>query len=447
MARKVSKSYAAMVELIPDRLWILKYANKRSQYWYCSVYTGGSRKYNERSLKTEDESVARDKAYEKYADIVAEIKSGNTPTRKTIQNYCQRWIKIQEERVGGGKLSKSLGRAKRNTFSLLVPGYAEFRGWKYLKDIPLEGWNGYREWRMSEGWKLVGTDENGNVRKNARHLQQAPKNATVNREESMIKEWYRNLLVEEGVAQKVPVLKPVKATKEEFDNRKNRSYTAEDQMKIQRRFRKWANEKGAHKSERRQVIYHFFLICCNVGWRPDSEGLEQIWDNVKITKQKTQLPGGTEVDELIADMNIWDKKNKRERTGVFLAGEYFTRLANLYKEWHSKNEKWHLPNRRSKIFVDPETGRRISYSVVSDAFKEVYESLGMKGQYTVYSTRAWFITDRIKYVDGYKLAKMTGHNDKVMKQFYDESKAEEYREQITYREYGKKKVDKGQALF
>ena len=96
---------------------------------------------------------------------------------------------------------------------------------------------------------------------------------------------------------------------------------------------------------------------------------------------------------------------------------------------------------------DPETGRRISYSVISDAFKEVYESLGMKGQYTVYSTRAWFITDRIKYVDGYKLAKMTGHNDKVMKQFYDESKAEEYREQITYREYGRKKVDKGQALF
>ena len=48
------------------------------------------------------------------------------------------------------------------------------------------------------------------------------------------------------------------------------------------------------------------------------EGLEQIWDNVKITKQKTQLPSGTEVDELIADMNIWDKKNKRERTGVSL---------------------------------------------------------------------------------------------------------------------------------
>ena len=164
MARKVSKSYAAMVELIPDRLWILKYANKRSQYWYCSVYTGGSRKYNERSLKTEDESVARDKAYEKYADIVSEIKSGTTPTRKQ-SNYCQRWIRIQEERVGGGKLAHHLKSKEEHL--LATSSRVQSSGVGYLKDIPLEGWNGYREWRMSEGWKLVGTDENGKVRKNA----------------------------------------------------------------------------------------------------------------------------------------------------------------------------------------------------------------------------------------------------------------------------------------
>ena len=51
----------------------------------------------------------------------------------------------------------------------------------------------------------------------------------MNREESMIKEWYRNLL--ERVLHRKFCPKPVKATKEEFDNRKNRSYKVEYQMK------------------------------------------------------------------------------------------------------------------------------------------------------------------------------------------------------------------------
>ena len=39
---------------------------------------------------------------------------------------------------------------------------------------------------MSEGWKLTGTDENGKLGKMLSSA--APKNATVNREESMIKD-------------------------------------------------------------------------------------------------------------------------------------------------------------------------------------------------------------------------------------------------------------------
>ena len=46
------------------------------------------------------------------------------------------------------------------------------------------------------------------------------------------------------------------------------------------------------KPEWRQVIYLFFLISTNVGWRPDSEGLELTWDRVKIRKRTVTLPNG-----------------------------------------------------------------------------------------------------------------------------------------------------------
>ena len=76
------------MELVPKRLWILQYEGKRTDYWYVRVSTG-DRRYAHRSLKTTDERVARDKAYEVFAEILTQLKTtGSAP--KTIRNLCDK---------------------------------------------------------------------------------------------------------------------------------------------------------------------------------------------------------------------------------------------------------------------------------------------------------------------------------------------------------------------
>ena len=123
-------------------------------------------------------------------------------------------------------------------------------------------------------------------------MRKAPKDSTVNREVTMIQEWFKLLLVPERLATAAPVIQKAKQRREDPSNKRNRPFSPSDYIKIQRRFRKWANEKDLTKSQKqewRQVVYLFFLISTNVGWRPDSEGLDFTWDRFKVRKRTTRL--------------------------------------------------------------------------------------------------------------------------------------------------------------
>ena len=80
-------------------------------------------------------------------------------------------------------------------------------------------------------------------------------------------------------------------------------FTTSDYTKIYRRFRKWADEPKSNlnqKPEWRQVVYLFFLLSANIGWRPDSEGLELTWDCVKVRHRKVRISNGEHKEESLA---------------------------------------------------------------------------------------------------------------------------------------------------
>ena len=443
-----SSSYQVLEELIPKKLWLVKFAKKRTQYWYCRIYTG-NRKYAERSLKTEDKGIATDKAYEVFAEVITQMKTTGSASPKTVRALCEKWIKRQEDRNAGGSLSTTLYRAHRHLFDVYVPNYAEYKGWKLVKDIPHDGWIEYRKWRMEEGWKLIGLDKKGNIRSGTNNLRKAPKHSTVNREVTMIQEWFKYLLVPEGLVTVAPTIQKTKQTKEDADA--NPPFELGDYTKIQRRFRKWSQEKNltrAQKPEWREVAYLFFLISTNVGWRPDSEGLEITWDRVKIRKRTVTLPNGEKKDEWIANLRIWDRKNKREREGNFLGGEYFIRLKELYVKWNASNPSFYLPDRKSLVFAEPTTGKKLSYTGIYNAYKSVLESLGMKGAYTFYSCRSFYVNERLKEgVEIFTVAKQTGHSMAICNQYYARLNIQSRADEATRRTYGKKKADEGELLF
>ncbi len=444
-----SASYSTLEELIPKRLWILQFAKKRTHYWYCRVYTG-NRKYAERSLKTKDKQEAKEKAYEVFAEVITQVRNTGSASPKTIRTLCDKWIKRQEDRNAAGQLSTTLFRAHRFLFSVYVPNYAEHKGWNLVKQIPHDGWIEYRRWRMEEGWKLIGLDPKGNVRNGSNHQRRPPKDSTVNREVTMIQEWFKFLLVPEGLSSNVPVIQKTKQQKGDSDS--NPPFEPGDYTKIQRRFRMWANEQGltkAQKPEWRKVVYLFFLISTNVGWRPDSEGLEFTWDRLKIRKRTSRLPNGQDKDEYIAHLRIWDRKNKREREGNFLGGEYFKRLQEYYTTWHKENpSSFHLPNKKSLVFADPATGKKLSYQSVYSAYKNVLDSLGLKNAYTFYSCRSYYVNERLKEgVEVFTVAKQTGHSMQICNQYYARLDIQSRADEATRRTYGKKRVEEGESLF
>ena len=103
----------------------------------------------------------------------------------------------------------------------------------------------------------------------------------------MIQEWFKYLLVPEGLVQVAPVIQKAKAQK--ADNSANPPFELGDYTKIQRRFRKWANEPKSNlnqKPEWRQVVY-LVLSTVSKHWvAPDSEGLELTWDCLKVRHRK-----------------------------------------------------------------------------------------------------------------------------------------------------------------
>ena len=340
-------------------------------------------------------------------------------------------------------------------FSTYVPHYADYKGWKHIKEAGANGWIEYRKWRMTEGWKLIGTNDDGTIRNGANKMRRPPKDTTVNREVTMIQEWFKYLLVPEEVASFAPVIEKTKQRK--GDSNANPAFTPEDYTKIQRRFRKWANDKSAHNPEWRQVVYNFFLISTNVGWRPDSEGLATKWEQLKIRKRidviekkddDDNVLGSTEKEVLVAHLKIWDNKNKRWREGNFLGGEYFQRLKDYYIEWNKKNPTYHLPSRQGLIFFNPKNGKRLTYGTVFDAYKDVLESLGLKGSYTFYSCRSFYVTERLKEgVEVYTVAKQTGHSMEICKRHYEELDIQARADEATRRTYGKKKAEEGEFLL
>lgn len=447
MGSERSKSYAALEELIPKKLWILQYTKKRTTSWYARIYTG-NRKYAERSLKTEDKKVAAQKAFEVFAEVITQVKATGSASPKTIRTLCAKWLKRQEDRNAGGELSTTLYRAHRHLFETYVPHYAEYKGWRLIKHIPHDGWIGYRKWRMEEGWKLIGLNEKGEIRKSANHQRKPPMDSTVNREVTMIQEWFKYLLVPEGLVTAAPVIAKVKAGRTDPTKKRNKPFNNSDYIKIQRRFRKWSEDKNAQKPEWRKVVYLFFLISANVGWRPDSEGLDFTWDRVKVRKRTTRLPNGEDKDEWISNLQIWDRKNKREREGNFLGGEYFLRLKELYEDFLKKNPNAYKPSRNSLVFADPMTGKRLSYTTITDAYGDILESLQLKGVYTFYSCRSFYVNERLKEgVEVFTVAKQTGHSMAICNQYYAQLDIQSRADEATRRTYGKVKPDEGEPLF
>jgi len=133
-----------------------------------------------------------------------------------------------------------------------------------------------------------------------------------------------------------------------------------------------------------------------VGWRPESEGLNTKWDQVKIWEQAVPYDFGEEVGvmeevEYNAFIRIKDTKNKRLREADYPVGRELLFLRKQYQKWYEEDpENCSIPMPSDYLFHLPENGykrdpksskltrqliqagaRQLSYSSLSYAWTKI----------------------------------------------------------------------------
>jgi hypothetical protein len=449
------------IQLFPN-LQIFRYAHRgNGKTWYARYYREDLKRYKPtRSLRTTDLDQAKLEASILFGEIRTKLAQGidEDAIEKSIDDLLDEWIAQQEKRYRSGEISVTLWRNKKRSTDLYIRSYIRWKKWDNSKPerIPIAGWVDYRFWRITEGWKLSRSSQG----------QKPPKESTVNLEIGFIREWYGDKLIPEGFAQRKPVIKKVKISVEDLEA--NPPFTPEDYVLVTQAINEWAKDPAVSERVRRWrlVVACFFRCCMGVGWRPESEGLNTKWDQVKIWEQAVPYDFGEEVGvmeevEYNAFIRIKDTKNKRLREADYPVGRELLFLRKQYQKWHEEAPQscakpmpsdylFHLPENGYKR--DPETrkatsqivqagSRKLSYTSVSDAWAKILQSASLLRRsddgrelpkYTIRSCRSWYVTNRLRNgTDIFLICKASGHDIATCKRHYERLSLREKRNELT----------------
>jgi len=273
-------------------------------------------------------------------------------------------------------------------------------------------------------------------------------------------------LIPEGFAQRKPVIKKAKISVDDLDA--NPPFTPNDYILINKAINEWVRDPlvGERVKRWRLVVACFFRCCMGVGWRPESEGLNTKWHQVKIWEEPVPYDFGDEVGvleevEYNAFIRIKDTKNKRLREADYPVGRVLLLLRNQYIKWHREDpENCPLPLPDDYLFHLPENGfkrdpvskkltnqlimsgsRKLSYSSVSDAWQKILRSASLLRRsedgreltkYTIRSCRSWYVTNRLRNgTDIFLVCKASGHDIATCRRHYERLSLREKRKELT----------------
>jgi hypothetical protein len=203
-----------------------------------------------------------------------------------------------------------------------------------------------------------------------------------------------------------------------------------------------------------------------VGWRPESEGLNTKWEQVKIWEEAVPYDFGDDAGiqeevEYNAFIRIKDTKNKRLREADYPVGRELLFLRNQYQKWYKEDPLncsqplpsdylFHLPGNGYKR--DPESkkltsqliqagSRKLSYTSISDAWTKILRSVSLLRRlddgrelpkYTIRSCRSWYVTNRLRNgTDIFLICKASGHDISTCKRHYERLSLREKRQELT----------------
>ncbi len=412
--------YQEKKELYGKKLIIFKHKQKKSGGWYMRLYLQKERKYKIISLRTTDDSVAVERALEKWRFLQNHMDVGGdvfeSPTQETIDDY----MKHLDSLVETEQMKKHTIQAKRTSIKKL----RLYLG-SYLKpsEIPSLVLDDYVMWRRTKNWD----------KKKHKNNPKPPSDLTINKELCDFKGYFDWMKKKKKFGGEIeyPFLK-VDWNK---SIEKNPSFADEDWRAIVMYLRTWVKKETNSRGEKRKVFFYrtifaeFMKVLANSGMRIH-ECMKLRWSDIELRKKiEISQNSGRERERIISHIEIAPDTKTGRRLVICPAGIYFKRIRELYREKEGKAPKRDdfifrnigTIHSRANLYVgmplSAEFFRKLWYELIEDI--EYDKDITFDSAYTLQSCRAFYINKRLEMgVPPAIVAELVGHSIKTMERYY-----------------------------
>ena len=407
-------------ELFEGELVVFKRAN--SPNWYMRVYVAKEGKHYQKSLKTKSQYDAIEKAKAEYKFIQQKVAKEEKVFTITFAEALEGYNELEVARERRGLIKNDWLKKKQQ---YLQNTFAPYFGLE-------EKVNSITDKKMEEYIDM--------------RMKRCKRKQTIQQEITIIKHFYKTCLIKKGFVFKIPEFPEFKVRKSDLSKRQD-TFTIAEYTKLYKFLREWVKPKNVsririaekaygnkqnkeklmneweHQMEihRRILIREMILICANSGLRAPKEILSLTWGDIRIKKETFSGFYNTdkEIEQLVSIISVNAEQKTGARSVVCLAGAYFKRLKEYFK-----NELGYEPQDDEPVFMEF-YGRRkfeaLDRYALYRMWGELMRDCGLKRiDFTPYHLRHFSITQSIlNGVDLLLIAKNHGNSINTIAKHYE----------------------------
>lgn len=430
------------IELFEGELVVFKRAN--SPNYYMRVYIQKEGKHFQKSLKTKSQINAVELAKIEYKTLQQKVAKEEKVFTISLGEALKEYIELEKARERRG-LIKNQTLVRKETY-LRNSFVAYFGEDKKSNDISDKEFEMYIDMRMKR----------------------CKRKQTIKQEINCIKHFYRNLLIKKGYCFKMPEVPEIKVRKQDKSRRED-TFSNKEYERLYKHMREWVKENNVsriRKAEkvygnknnkekklnemewkmechRRHLLREIILIAANTGIRLPGEILSLKWKHIRV--EKRMLPGlyntDKEVEQLVSFIQIPEDNKTGSRLVIGLAGSYFKRLKQYYRDKFD-----YEPNPNEPVFMEM-VGRRKFEPFCRYALYRLWGELMLSAgltriDFTPYNFRSFYITQSIlNGMDITLIAKNCGNSPNTIYTHYEFVNMEHNLDKIVKRREMKKETN------
>lgn len=394
-----------------------------ARYKITNKYVAGGQRYVTESLKTTDETIALDRARQRYAEISFLERQNRTIRSGTVKAEIENFIAQYEDGVRKGLTGYS-GHMLVGFRKSIVRNFVPYLGKKRLGDVNANDLRGYEAWRY-EYWakqRAAGAAIHGNAREST-----SPR--TIEWEVNAFKQFLR------WAAQQGAYSGNALTFRVAIEKKQTRSAFTDDQLDKLVNFarrKKWLKGVGKHGHDarltrHREMLLAYVLFMAGTGLRP-GEARQLKWRDITYVSTSD----GNEALHVFVHGSHSKTKKTRTTVGLDIAAMAISQL----QATRTENNDFAGPD--DYIWCDTDGAAvkdfREGFNTLIRAAGVETDSMGNK--LAIYSLRHLYISSRIRHgVDKYELARNTGTSVEMIQKFYDHVPTPDMRDELTkYRE-------------